>query len=79
LEFNQRLIKLYPNLFKGGEPTPYSRKWGEYASLAKLAGDKFERIDRVAKENVHKCLMFLEYLVDKNEEEKRQYSKKMKR
>jgi len=69
LSFNERLVELYPSLFEGGEPTSFNRKWGNYASIYKLAGGQLEAFDRATERNVHECLMYLEYEVDKFKEE----------
>ena len=83
MEFKQRVITNYPEIFEsGGEENEYGetagfgRKWGWYQSIYGLAQKDVTRFDDITKLNVHQCLMYLAFEKEKIELEKKQIRNK---
>lgn len=74
LEFKQRLIDSFPELFGedcGGfdSNAQFGRRWGWYASLYAIAGGSLLNFEAAAKINIYECLTFLTFEKEKNEME----------
>ena len=84
LEFRNRLIDSYDELFGGGTSrsldgtTNFGRKWGWYQSIYGLSQGDIRRFEDITKLNVHKCFMMLSFMKDKNELEAKQIKNKFK-
>jgi hypothetical protein len=73
LEFRSGFSDIYPLLFGGGNEqdeysteSQFSKEWGWFASLAELAKNDVTKIEKVTKLNMHLCLKFLSYKIDKD-------------
>ena len=67
---------------QGGETTSarsgFAKKWGWYSSLYGLASGDITRFEDITKLEMHKCLMMLAFMKDKNELESKQIKNKFK-
>ena len=84
MEFNKRIVELYPELFgeggQGGtdERSGFARKWGSYSELYALAQGDVTRFTKVTKLSLHQCLMYLAFEKEKIELEGRMIKNKFK-
>ena len=84
LSFRERLTESYSELFteQSGDTTSsrsnFSKKWGWYHSLYALTKGDITKLEEVTGLNVHKCLMMLAYISDKNDMEAKQIKSKLK-
>ena len=86
MEFRIGFSDIYPLLFGEGNEqdefsteSQFSKEWGWFASLAELAKNDVTRIEKVTKLNMHLCLKFLSYKLDKAELRAKQLDKINKR
>jgi hypothetical protein len=78
LEFKQRVVTNYPEIFiegDGGESdysatSSFGRKWGWYQSVYGLAKGDVTKFDNITKLNMHKSFMYLAFEKEKIELEK---------
>lgn len=85
LEFKQRINDTYTELFQGGvtesdlsAKANFGRKWGWYSSLYGLSNGDVLKLNKVTRQPLHQCLMFLSFEKDKNETETRILKQKIK-
>ena len=83
LEFKQRVIDGYPNLFgEGGEQNEYSEsyqfgsKWGWYQSIYSLAKGDVTRLDEVTEVGLFKALTMLSFEKEKHDIEMMQIQRR---
>ena len=77
LSFSEKIRELYNGLYtqtvsagaeRGqGLSQAFGKKWGGYQAIYALAEGDVRRIDEVTKLPLHQCLMFLEFVKEKNE------------
>jgi hypothetical protein len=91
LEFRKRVTTGYPELFgegdeEGQEPindfsetTQFAKQWGWYQSIYALAKGDVTRFDEVTELRLTKCLTYLVFEKQKNEIERRQFERNLKR
>ena len=84
MQFNERISKLYPELFGEQRDTTsvaggFSRKWGSVEELYTLAQGDIRRFDEITKLRLHLCLMYLAFVKEKNETENRVIQSQMKK
>jgi hypothetical protein len=91
LEFRKRVTAGYPELFgegdeEGQEPindfsetTQFAKQWGWYQSIYALAKGDVTRFDEVTELRLTKCLTYLVFEKQKNEIERRQFERNLKR
>jgi hypothetical protein len=91
LEFSKRVTTGYPELFgegdeEGQEPindfsetTQFAKQWGWYQSIYALAKGDVTRFDEVTELRLTKCLTYLVFEKQKNEIERRQFERNLKR
>ena len=71
-EFVNGLVEFYPELYDTDNGSPselqanFGKKWKNYSTIIELAGGDIQQIDRVVREPLEKCLLFLAYKADKN-------------
>jgi hypothetical protein len=78
LQFKQRTIDSYPELFRegSGEQLDYSaernfgEKWSWYQSIYGLSKGDITKFNEITKMNVNECLMYLSFEKEKSELEK---------
>jgi len=82
LQFNERIVELYPELFatigeKRGFDTSggFGTKWGRYSELHTLSQGDIRRFKEISKLGLFQCLTYLAYEKDKMMEEQRQFKK----
>ena len=84
MEFRSGLVENYHELFgQSGERgldsiSQFSTKWGWYQSIYGLAQGDVTRIEDITKLKLHKCLMMLSFMKDKNELEAKEMKKNFK-
>lgn len=84
MEFKQRVVTNYPEIFSTGDEggtdfsatSNFGRKWGWYQSIYGLAKGDVTKFDTVTKLNVHKSLMYLAFEKEKIELEKSMIKKR---
>ena len=91
MEFRKRVIAGYPELFGEGdedeqgiandfsETTQFAKRWGWYQSIYGLAQGDVTRFDEVTELRLTKCLTYLVFEKQKNEIERRQFERSIKR
>ena len=91
LQFRKRVTAGYPELF--GEPdedgertiedfserTQFAKRWGWYQSIYALAKGDVSKFDEVTSLRLTKCLTYLVFETQKNELEKREFERRLKR
>ena len=77
LQFNQRLVELYPEVYSdgSGEPSGFGSKWGGYQEIYTLSQGDITKFDSITSLPLHKCLMYLAYENDKSIEQSKQLKK----
>ena len=68
--FVNGLAKLYPELYDGDGDAGqlqvnFGKKWSTYATIVELANGDITQIDKVVREPLEKCLLFLSFQADK--------------
>ena len=83
MEFKQRVIENYPELFESGNgeneygaEANFAEKWGWFSSITHLAQKDVSRFDLVTELNVHKCLVYLAFEKEKIELESNRIKRK---
>ena len=91
MEFRKRVASGYPELFGEGdekgqeygndfsETTQFAKRWGWYQSIYALAKGDVTRFDEVTELRLTKCLTYLVFEKQKNEIERRQFERNLKR
>ena len=75
MEFKDRIIGNYPELFDKGDgggidhsaEGNFVAKWGWFQSLYALSDGNVERIENITELLAHRCFMMLAFKKDKNE------------
>jgi hypothetical protein len=83
LQFKQRVVKSYPELFEEGVREQsnlgaigsFGKKWGWYQSIFALAGGNIERFENITKLKAFECLTMLAFIKEKNDIEISQIKK----
>jgi hypothetical protein len=85
LQFNQRIAKLYPELFGEGNKeggtdfgSGFQKKWGSYSELYCLAQGQLTRFTEITKLSLHQCMMYLAFEKEKAEVESQMIKNKFK-
>ena len=83
LEFKERIIESYPELFgnTGGNSyataeTGFNEKWSWYQSIYGLAQGDVRRFDEITKLKLHSCLQYLAFEKDKADLQQQMFKKK---
>ena len=69
--FVNGLVEFYPELFdseighSNRLSANFGKKWGTYATIVDLANNDITNIDKVVKEPLEKCLLYLSFKADK--------------
>ena len=91
MEFRKRVTNGYPELFGDGdeeepdvindfsETTQFAKRWGWYQSIYALAKGDVTRFDEVTELRLTKCLTYLVFEKQKNDIERRQFERNLKR
>ena len=85
LSFIQSLAVRYPELYEepDGDVSQhqinFGKKWGEYSTVAQLAGENILKFDKVVKKPLEECLLYLAYLSDKQLTEKLLHKESMQK
>jgi hypothetical protein len=91
LDFRKRVTNGYPELFREGdeegsepvndfsETTQFAKRWGWYQSIYALAKGDVTRFDEVTELRLTKCLTYLVFEKQKNDIERRQFERNLKR
>ena len=91
MEFRKRVTNGYPELIgegdeEGQEPisdfsetTQFAKRWGWYQSIYGLAKGDVTKFDEVTELRLTKCLTYLVFEKQKNEIERRQFERNLKR
>ena len=85
LQFKQRIVDNYPELFSETSQQDYSRaasfgkKWGWYQSIYAISQGSLKDFEEVEKTNVHKCLMYLAFVKEKSDIEQERIKSKMRK
>ena len=86
MEFKQRTVESYPELFEEGSNGEidtsgigsFATKWGWYQSIFALANGNIERLEHITKLGALECFTMLAFMKEKNELEARQLKKNFK-
>ena len=84
IEFRERVISSYDGLFEGGNSEGgvsseggFNKKWGWYTSFYQAAQGDVTRYEHISEQRLHKILMYLEFVNEKqtleNQRLKRKY------
>ena len=83
LEFKERIIESYPELFSKSEgnsfataETGFNEKWSWYQSIYGLAQGDVRRFDEVTQLKLHSCLQYLAFEKDKADLQQQMFKKK---
>ena len=82
LEFKERIIESYPELFGKSEEivctaeTGFNEKWSWYQSIYGLAQGDVRRFDEVTQLKLHSCLQYLAFEKDKADLQQQMFKKK---
>jgi hypothetical protein len=83
LEFKQRVIANYPEIFEQrseeneyGPAASFGRKWGWLSSIYGLAQKDVTKFEDITKLNAHKCFLYLAFEKEKIELERKQIKNK---
>ena len=83
LEFKERIIESYPELFSNTEgnsfataETGFNEKWSWYQSIYGLAQGDVRRFDEVTQLKLHSCLQYLAFEKDKADLQQQMFKKK---
>ena len=84
-EFVNGLVEFYPELYDTDNGSPselqanFGKKWKNYTTIIELAGGDIQQIDRVVREPLEKCLLYLAFKTDKNRIETLIHNEAMKK
>jgi hypothetical protein len=82
LQFRNRLVDLYPEIFKGGGGSPdeqgFSKKWGWFTFVNLLCGGDVTKFDAVSKLPIHTAFVWGAYKSDMAEMERQIINKSRK-
>ena len=84
LSFREGLVSSYESLFGGesGDTTSssagFNKRWSWYQTVFSLAQGDIRRFEDITQLELHKCLMMLQFMKEKNELEAYQIKKKFK-